>query len=190
MRKTKSRRFITLLELLIVFAILALVAGIGAFNLKALFSSQEELNEMDRVLFKLRKAQAVMVLLDGDIEIKFKRAPQGFSMEWVPAGILSKSVSNRMGEREEALPHLQEISFQDGVKDLLLKPPFSLQFLSRGFLMNRGVLTLKGAQTERHLLLVGYPWELQLVSKRPLYTFPVEIQDWILTLPDLARKGT
>ena len=130
MRKIRSKRFITLLELLIVFAIVALVAGIGAFNMKALFSRQAALSEMDKVIFKLRASQEVMALLSTDIELKFKKEQEGFSVEWVPKGVLHPSAAKLLGPRKEIYSHIQEISFDDGVKDLILKDQFSLFFLS------------------------------------------------------------
>lgn len=166
MKSRKSKRFITLLELLIVFALLSITAGAAAYNIRGFFRSQNTLAEMDRFVEQMRNAQSAMMLLNIDSELKIATQPSGISVEWVPKSPLSEMAS-RLFKPKEIYSYLTEITFQDAFKDLVLKDSFSLSFLSKGFLMNRGILKMQAGKEIRYVLMPGYPWPFQLTASKP-----------------------
>lgn len=166
MKSLKSKRYITLLELLIVFALLSVTAGAVAYNIRGFFRSQNTLAEMDRLVEQLRNAQNAMMLLNIDSEVKISSEREGITVEWVPKSPLSEMAS-RLFKPKETYTYLSEVLFEDAFKDLVLRENFSLSFLSKGFLMNRGILKLQADKDVRYVLMPGYPWPFQLVGSRP-----------------------
>ena len=67
------RHFITLLELLIVIAILALVSGVIGVNIKKALLDQRFRMEVGMILDELRLAQDLMLILSTDVHVKFSQ---------------------------------------------------------------------------------------------------------------------
>jgi type II secretory pathway pseudopilin PulG len=189
MKSRKSKRYITLLELLIVFSLLSIAAGAIAYNIRGFFRSQSSYAEMDRFVEQLRNAQNAMMLLNIDSEVKISTDTRGVSVEWVPKSPISQMAS-RLFKPQETYHYLTDISFQDAFKDLVLKDNFSLSFLSKGFLMNRGVLKLQADKEVRYLLMPGYPWPFHLSLYKPTLPDYGAIEDIVREITNTTAQET
>lgn len=189
MKSLKSKRYITLLELLIVFSLLSIAAGAIAYNIRGFFRSQSSYAEMDRFVEQLRNAQNAMMLLNIDSEIKITSEPSGINVEWVPKSPLSQMAS-RLFKPQETYHYITEVVFQDAFKDLVLKDSFSLSFLSKGFLMNRGVLKVQADKEVRYLLMPGYPWPFQLSLHKPAIPEYGAIEDNVREITNTTAQET
>jgi hypothetical protein len=152
-----KRRYITLLELMIVIAILAVVGGAAAFNIRKFYLEQQVLGDINRVVNVLNTATELMMLIDIDSEVRFSESAGSISVILVPQSGVPTTVFPLLSKEPILLSYLEGVQFKDGVKGTLLKPPFALTFESKGFLMNRGILQLKGNGLERYLVFRGYP---------------------------------
>lgn len=152
-----KRRYITLLEILIIFAIVAAAGGAAAFNIRKFYQQQQALDDINKVINVLNTASELMMLVNLDSEVRFSKVDGVLQARIAPQSGVSTIVQPLVKEGPISLPHLGEIVFKDGVQQTTLTPPFSLTFKSKGFLMNRGILQLQGKNTERYVVFRGYP---------------------------------
>jgi prepilin-type N-terminal cleavage/methylation domain-containing protein len=158
MKRAKSNRYFTLLELLIVLALLSLVAGVGAFNIQRLFTKQRTLNEMEAFLNQLRNATELMTLCGVDGEIRVATENGKWTSEWRPSTPLSEKARKLIKTEKETYSYLQDFSYNDA-------PQFTLGFYSKGFFMSEGIVKLRGNGIVRTITLRGYPSPLKLSEK-------------------------
>jgi type II secretory pathway pseudopilin PulG len=159
-RKVKSKRvfrYITLLELLIAIALVAMVSGVIAWNVRALFLQQKTLDEMSRVATIVRKAQELMMIANLDSEVVIRRANDQFSVALTPKSSVSPLMAPLLEKSTVTLQQISSITFEDAFQDTELSENFSLIFRSKGFLMNRGVLQMQGNKITRSIILHGFP---------------------------------
>lgn len=158
MKRAKSKRSFTLLEILIVLALLSLVTGVGAFNIQRLFTKQRTLNEMETFLDQLRNATELMTLCGADGEIRVAMEGGKWTSEWRPSTPLSEQAKKLIKTEKEIYNNIQDISFNDLTQ-------FTLGFYSKGFFMSEGQVKLRGNGIERTITLRGYPSPLKLTEK-------------------------
>src|SRR4051812_37901640 len=65
------RRYITLLEIMIIMAILAAAGGAAAFNIRKFYLQQQVLDDISRVVNTLNTASELMMLVNLDSEVRF-----------------------------------------------------------------------------------------------------------------------
>lgn len=183
MRRARSRRYFSLLEILIVFALLSLVIGVGAFNIRGLFSKQRTLDDMERFVHQLRNAQELMSLSGVDGEVRVEKADGTITSEWVPSTAISELTSKLILSKKETYPSIEEISINGQSR-------FTLGFYSKGLFMSEGLIKLSGSDIERSVILKGYPSPLRLVegAKEPLTSF--EQQDEMRNHTDFVLQET
>lgn len=152
-----KKRYITLLEIIIIFAILAAAGGAVAFNIRKFYLQQQVLNDVNKVVNVLNTASELMMLVNLDSEVRFSVEDGKIQVKIAPQSGIPRTVLPLLTEEPITLSHLDQVVFKDGMQQTTLTPPFSLVFESKGFLMNRGILQLQGHGNERYLLFKGYP---------------------------------
>jgi hypothetical protein len=151
------RRYITLLEIMIIVAILAAASGAAAFNIRKFYLQQQVLDDVNRVVNVLNTASELMMLVNLDTEVRFSESGGKIEVAIAPQSAVPLSVHPLLKDNPVVLSHLDGVLFRDGVQHTMLTPPFTLTFESKGFLMNRGILQLQGKGTQRYLIFRGYP---------------------------------
>ncbi|QLH36565.1 MAG: type II secretion system protein [Parachlamydiaceae bacterium] len=68
----KSKRFFTLIELLIVLMVLALASGVIGFSVHRALREQRFKTEVELVADSLRLAQNLMLIMNADVHVTFK----------------------------------------------------------------------------------------------------------------------
>ena len=112
-------------------------------------------------------------------------------MDLIPKSGISPLIASLIPKESIVFDTIEEISFKDAYQDTVLKPPFSLVMLSKGFLMNRGVLTMKSNQVIGSIILYGYPSSVSLIKgPPPKYPEDESLQDLIQKVTDQTRMET
>lgn len=160
------RRFLTLIELIIVVTILLFVAGVVGFNIRHALFTQRFNSETTRFVNTLRLAQDMMLILSKDIYVKIRKLPEGEGIEYfidVEGGVprkWQKSMTRSQGRMETVhyINFLQKDTFPFQLGQI------DLRFQSQGSMMSRGELQMashedpdtKGA-LRLAVCLMGYP---------------------------------
>lgn len=190
MIKRSVKRPVTLLELLIVLMILSVVGSVTVFNVRKMYQEQQALNEMSQVVNLLNQAVDLMTLVNLDSEIRFSKKNDRLEVEFIPKSGISPLIQPLIAKKPLLLENVKEISFKDGIQDTLLTDNFSLLFLSKGFLMNRGVISLKTPNITGSILLFGYPAPLSLTKGTLTYPDEKPFQDLIQKITEQTRLET
>lgn len=172
---TSRRRFLSLIELLIVITILSLVAGVVGVQIHKMLREQRFTTEVSLVLDKLRLAQELMLILRTDAHVKFKQEPNQDQINlWVevetPLDTLKKDI-----QKPVALKTIQFVEFKDELVYETKMGEIDIKFLSGGNLMSKGIMRLSTSETtkdrgalERFITLPGYPKPLHMSLKKEI----------------------
>lgn len=162
MYNTTKRLHFTLLEVLLVLAILGIIGGFIAINVKDSLYEQRFRNEVELVVDKLRLAQELMLIFDGDVHFKLASAKDNKSFEY---GLtFDHAMPNRWSNNLQKTSHLTSIHNVNFPTDPNDKSEgLDIKFLSGGSVMSRGIFRLSSAAADgpnvltRYICLSGYP---------------------------------
>lgn len=168
MLKCISRRYLTLIELMVVMAIISMVAGIVGININKSIQEQRFRTEVGQILDKLRLAQNLMLILNQDVEVHFKNVDGGIRY-WLSFQCpLNKGWDREINREQPLLSSIGSIEFS-GDSNEYSSEGLNLKFLSAGLVMSRGILKLSTGQgrsynDQRYICLRGYPAPLSSVN--------------------------
>ncbi len=170
-----KKRFITLLELLIVISVLALSIGVIGFNINRALREQHFKTEVELVVDYLRLAQNLMLIMNADTHVIFKAAETGKSnvMSLEVDGNLNDPLLKVVTEKPKRLDYIYLIEFYDQNKTHNEPGMVDVKFISKGSVMSKGVMRLstnensneKGA-IERFICMPGYPKPIYSTNKK------------------------
>lgn len=162
------KAYVTLLELLIVIAVLALIGGALVYNIGNAVIDQRFRTEVGRVVDILRLAQDLMLILGTDVHVKFAQdeAKGGIhywiEMETALEGPWEKEIKRPLNN----LKTIRGVFLKDLATDNYIQGQIDVKFLSRGSLMSRGMMRLATSTEdnpippgtlENYICLPGYP---------------------------------
>lgn len=157
-----KRLYVTLLELLLVLAIIAIVGSFVALNIKDVLYEQRFRSEVDRVVNQLRLAQDLMLIFDGDVHFRLASAKDNKSFEY--GLVFDHAMPNRWSTQLQKMSHLTAIHnvyFPIDPQDR--SEGLDIKFLSGGAVMSKGVFRLSSAAHDgpgvltRYICLTGHP---------------------------------
>lgn len=167
--KRIQRRFMTLLEIMIVIAILFGLGGIVAVNLKETLVKQRFKNEVGVVVDYLRFAQNLMLVMGKDVHVYFEETPE--KIVKMSLEIAGKPVEEQkwivLSKKPVFFKYIRYAGFND--QSPMYNPnsaKIDIKFMSRGFAMSKSVLILSTAENQQStsltqfIALVGYPKHL------------------------------
>lgn len=151
-----KRSFFTLLELMLVIAVLSIVAGFGAINIRLAIIQQGFFSDVGLVVDQLRLAQNLMLMFNADSYVKFEGGKEGMKM-WVETdAIVSKNWQRELNREPRMLTSIHSIHFPEVEDGQVI-----IRFLSGGSVMSRGMLQLSAEEKRGNLVRViclpGYP---------------------------------
>lgn len=168
-----KKRFVTLLELLIVITVLAMVIGVIGWNINKALREQHFKTEVDVVVDYLRLAQNLMLILNADVHVIFKAFPKEISMGLKVDGNIDDNLLKVVTSKEKKLHNVQFVEFYDENKTHNEPNQVDVKFISKGFVMSKGVMRLstneKGdvaGAIERFICLPGYPKPIYSTNKK------------------------
>lgn len=157
----KKRLHATLLELLIVIAILVSIAGVIAISTIKAKRDQQFRSEVERVVTQLRLAQDLMLTFHGDVQLRLAVLPndQGFGMKLEFDHPLPLSWMKEVQNVPKPLTTIHSIDFiqADSEDEIIFK------FLSGGAAMSQGIVRVATSSRsmlgilERFIPLQGFP---------------------------------
>lgn len=158
--------FVTLLELLIVMAILGTTAGAVGIGIFKAVREQKFHSEVSQVVDTLRLAQDVMLVRNADVSLKFKASEEGNEISyWLEFDEQGSEKWLRESQRApKKLYWVQYVDFQDIAEMEPIRGSAEIRFFSGGNVMSQGDLRLSTSQSDRskgaltrYILLAGYP---------------------------------
>ncbi|ADI39245.1 putative membrane protein [Waddlia chondrophila 2032/99] len=172
------RRFLTLIEMLIVVSILLFVSGVIGFNIRRALMTQRFNTETALFVDSIRLAQDMMLILSRDVYLKVRPWSQDQGMEYfieVEGGV-PKEWESVIKRSHRVMESVHYISFER--QDSFPSQPgmLELRFQSRGSMMSKGELRFSshedpftGAAMRRAVCLRGHPQAItsQIVSQVP-----------------------
>lgn len=162
-----ARRHVTLLELLIVIAILAVAGGAVAIGVRKALEDQHFRSEVGLIVNELRLAQDLMLILGTDVHVKFaqddKSSGNKFWMELETR--LPPEIEHEVLRDHGHLKMVRGVFFRDMNTAQYTKGQIDVKFLSSGAVMSRGVMRLATSEKdsppagtlEAYICLPGYP---------------------------------
>ncbi len=176
--------------MLIVFTLIALLAGVAAFSIRGLMTKQEAMKEFDKLAGQLRMAQELMLLMDVDSDVRFEKLSEGFKVTWEPKGPVPEGAPQIPGLKEETYKHIERVFFEDVRSGKQLNDNFFLSFYSKGLLIVKGLLVVKARGIERAAAFPGYPWPIQFSSNLSFPQEDPEIEAMVQSITDATAQET
>lgn len=171
MLKHVKKRYVTLIEMLIALAIIAVGAGLIGINVNKAVKEQRFNGEVSLVVDQLRLAQNLMLILNQDVHVKFRPKGGVLTCQLDFECPLDKGWDKELNQRPTALNAIRSISLKtsNGKLESTEQGEVILQFMSGGTVMSRGVLTLSSSATpfsqkaeDRAIVLQGFPHPISL----------------------------
>jgi hypothetical protein len=153
---------VTLVELLIVIAIIAMLSGFIAINITKAVREQRFRGEVSRVVDEMKLAQDLMLILGVGSLMKFEVTPDGNGIKyWLETALpLPKHWQALILKENPTLTAIQWIQFQNSQDDGKLE----IKFLAEETGMSKGMLRLSTSERDEDLgaftsyvCLPGYP---------------------------------
>lgn len=185
-----SRRFLTLVEMLIVITLLAIAASVIGFNSAKMIREQHFRTGTEVILDKLQMAQNIMLIFKCETQVVLERKPGS-------GGLVCKIAVNKElpSGLEEAvnlspvIPGIDSFFFEDEQR-IRYEDKVALPFSSMHLRIPFGTLFLFGSkELKRDIYLPGYPSPIGSSTKNMLQEtsvyesellYPMEIrQDWL-----------
>ncbi len=167
-----AKKSITLIEIILVLALLSLILGGIGINIRNLMVEERFKADVAAVVSMLNTAQNLMLIENTDVKLVFKGdEKKGIEMSLEVDALLNKGLQNELQRKRNLLKTIHSVNFHD----LLDQPPdeegtLKIKFLSGGSLMSRGVLRLSTSETLKDsnalfaaICLKGYPEPLKAV---------------------------
>lgn len=178
--KIKAKRYITLMELLMVIVIMSIVSGVVGISIVYAKKDQHFRTEVSIVMDKIRLAQNLMLILGKDVFVRFKTDPdgQGINVSLDFDEILTKGWSKEL-KKDANLKEIRSINFNDNLntgtsQNQSKRGELELKFLSNGAVMSSGILRLAVAENDndagslvRYICLPGYPQAIYPAAENP-----------------------
>lgn len=161
------RRPVTLLEMLIVMAILAVAAGIVAIGVSKAVVDQRFRSEVGLIIDELRLAQDLMLILGTDVRVKFEKSQTTDGIDfWIELETTVKeSLQREIIKKRHLLKTIRGVFFYDENAHEEIQGKIGVMFLSKGAVMSRGIMRLATSDQDNpppgvlqtYILLMGFP---------------------------------
>lgn len=175
----------TLLEMLLVFALVLMTAGVIGYHVRQAYQKSKFDGEVSTVVNQLRLAQDLMIVLDGDIHLKFKAQSDGIEYWMESEKELPNEWAYLMKPKDPKKPNkrLKTIRLV-GLDPSQESAELDLCFLSGGTHMSKGLLTLSNDSNpqsdtalKRYIHLSGSPQPIVDVKDPPQKESAAKLDD-------------
>ncbi len=139
-RKQNPYRF-TLLEMLIVMALIAMTAGLIGFKVADLLEQQRFRAGVDQVVDKLASAQNLMLIFQTDVTVQFESSANGEQLCLIDCDYPLPHQLAKLLNQDQVLKGIKRVSFKDKETNGEIN---SLKFSSLRSQLPEGVLLLSG----------------------------------------------
>lgn len=163
---TCAKRYITLIELLIVLAILSIIMGVVGISIGTAVNTERFRASASMLVDKLRLAQDVMLILRTSVRVKLEQQPYGILCTVIAEEGLSPALTAATA-KPVTIEGLQDFQFTDP-DGRTSSGTVTLDFLSGGSRMSRGILVVSSDKISNNgasqatIYLPGYPNPINL----------------------------
>lgn len=199
---------ITLLELLLVIAILAMVSGIVVVSINKALVDQRFRTEVDLIVNEMRLAQDLMLILGTDVHLNFSEDESGSGIKyWISLETsLPKNVQKEVLRKRKPLTTIHGVFLNDELVFEVKEKHIDVKFLSKGAIMSKGIMRLASSDQEtpqkgvleKYICLAGYPRPIHSSdtkeeAERDCVAFEEDLderltKDTILRLPERLQE--
>lgn len=160
-RILSTRRHITLVELLIVIAIIGSIAGVVGLSIQKALREQRFKNEVEEFVSTLRLAQNLMLITDADIRVKMVESSNDSGIAYMIESDrkLPDGWDRELKRPPKIFKSIHHVSYDQASGGAL-----DIHFFSNGAVMSKGNIALSTADTNnpayaliRYIWLPGYP---------------------------------
>lgn len=164
---SKTRRFMTLIEILIVVAILAMVTGVIGFNLTKAVEQERFHGSVNRLLDRLQFLQELMLIRNADGEVSFEKKNGTLYFRSSAEGSIS-SILTRILNNSQGLPAVEKVTLMNKEGKEISADP-TLTFIGLGNVSTEGVLkiTRVGDREQRYIALPPWHTPLEISTSFP-----------------------
>lgn len=174
----------TIIEMLVVIAILAVVGGIVSVSIHRAYVQQRFRSEVAVVVNTLRLAQDLMIILHDDVHVKFIEDKGNGIQFWLETeSPLAKAWEQEIQRTHKTLTVIHSIKFRDELLGTVRYGELDIKFLSGGSVMSRGTIRLATTDDETRtnalrsaICLLGFP--------HPINSYPEDVAR------EVCLKGT
>jgi type II secretory pathway pseudopilin PulG len=173
----KKRQFASLIEILIVFAIVISMGSIFGISIYKARQEQRFNSEVELVLNKLKLAQDLMLIFKGEVTLKLTKHQDNKAALQLEFDVkLPSPWKEKLSQPSQELRTIKGFHFEDQhpLKKDLSTDEISVYFYSNGDSMSRGLIRLTDTQSEananaiRYIYLPGHPAPLTSSYTRPV----------------------
>lgn len=160
----RPKVFFTLLELLVVLFILSIGLGLTGIKIKDVYQQQRFLSEIEQVTNHLQTAQDIMLFMQTDVDVVFKRNSENKIQYKLVVAQATNPTWKKFIEATYTLKSIKDVTFSG--QNLDSDQGIVLQFFSKGTPISMGKLVLskneKDSDLDAHqIVLKGYPHFIQ-----------------------------
>jgi len=205
---TIRRQAITLLEMIIVIALLSLAAGIAAIGVQRAITEQKFRTEVSLIGEELRLAQDLMLILGTDAHVHFEADDKNDGIKYYLEleTALPTNIQREILRKKKPLKLVKGVFLRDELLNEIKENHIDIKFLSNGSVMSKGILRLASTDSENppegtlqnFICLAGYPRPISISdSKEEAERLCVEInkdlderiaQDTFSKVPDKLKQ--
>lgn len=170
-----KRRYITLVELLVVMALLISAIGVIGININKALREQHFKTEVDLVTDMLVLAQNLMLIMNADTHVVFQTAKdqQSIQMQMHVDGNEGSRLIKLVTEKIKDLKYVHYVQFKDENKTHNESEKVDVKFISKGSVMSKGLMRLSTHKSsnesgvlERYICLPGYAKPIYSTNKK------------------------
>lgn len=156
----KSKKAFTLIEIMIVIACIALLAGFITINIRLAVLEQNFESQTSELLSQLRLAEELSTLFNVDVEVQFSEEYGKTKSLMVATGVITETFEALLKNSERTYDFRATWEGTQFKND----STFSLNFYDQGYHFPLGVLKIEGSKT-LYLTLPGYPTPLKFTEE-------------------------
>jgi len=152
----QSRRFVTLIELMIVMALIAVIMGVVGFNVVKMRRDQQFRSAVTVVQQKLQTALETMLIHNDTVRVVLQQEERGLNINLKTDTPFTKGLG-RLLNRDPLIKGIDSFSWAPAEGEVY-RGPTTLEFSSIARAIPKGTLTLFGPDSlKRTIVLNGYP---------------------------------
>lgn len=172
--KIRRRSYFTLIEIVMIIALLAIISGTVAINIRNLVGQQSFQNEVTLVVDTFNRAQQLMLIYNQNVRVKFTTSSQGLKMGIETDCQLDPVWEKWITRHSLLLKEIHTLAFQDLNSAENDEQAKIIRFYPKGGAISRGIMALSTARTtgvegafDAFICLPGYPKAIHFASTPP-----------------------
>lgn len=181
MRKAQ-RRYVTLIEVMIVMSLLAILAGVTGISIRRAVLEERYHAGVAELAGRLQMAQDIMLIVRSDVSVRLNQQPDGLLCHLETTQPLLP-VLQRIITRSGVIRGINSFTWTPVDGRSVTNQPVTLNFKSSGPQASRGELKVSAGAVDNYILLSGFAEPIQATPEPRI----AQLQKSIEANPSLER---